>query len=259
MFKRTFITLPLAALLAAGLLTACGDKKTDSTAASKPTEQAVLRVGTNPTFAPFEFQAKGSTELTGFDVDLAQALGKKMGKKVELVNLGFDGLIPALSAGNIDLAISGMTITDDRKKAVDFSDPYYTAGLIVLVRNDNDTVKSIKDLEGKSIAVQIGTTGANKAVAVKGANVKQFNNANEPFIELDNKGVDAVINDQPVVAYYLVNGGKGKMVGDIMEAELYGIAAKKGNQALVKQVNEALAQLKQSGEYDKIYKKWFGA
>lgn len=84
-------------------------------------------------------------------------------------------------------------------------------------------------------------------------------NANEPFIELDNKGVDAVINDQPVVAYYLVNGGKGKMVGDIMEAEYYGIAAKKGNKALVKQVNEALAALKKNGEYDKIYKKWFGA
>ena len=82
---------------------------------------------------------------------------------------------------------------------------------------------------------------------------------NEPFIELDNKGVDAVINDQPVVAYYLVNGGKGKMVGDIMEAEYYGIAAKKGNKALVKQVNEALAALKKNGEYDKIYKKWFGA
>lgn len=102
---------------------------------------------------------------------------------------------------------------------------------IVLVRPDETNIKGINDLVGKRIGAQIGTTGATKAGAssVKGADVKQYNNANEPFIELDNKGVDAVINDQPVVAYYLVNGGKGKMVGDIMEAEYYGIAAKKGN------------------------------
>lgn len=223
MLKRSFLAIPLVAMLSMSLLTACGDKKE---AAAPAKEEKVLRVGTNPTFAPFEFQAKGSNDLTGFD---------------------------------IDLAVSGMSITEERKNAVDFCDPYYTSGLIVLVRPDETNIKSINDLVGKRIGAQIGTTGATKASSVKGADVKQYNNANEPFIELDNKGVDAVINDQPVVAYYLVNGGKGKMVGDIMEAEYYGIAAKKGNKALVKQVNEALAALKKNGEYDKIYKKWFGA
>ena len=244
MLKRSFLAIPLVAVLSMSLLTACGDKKE---AAAPAKAEKVLRVGTNPTFAPFEFQAKGSNDLTGFDIDLAK------------VNLGFDGLIPALSTGNIDLAVSGMSITEERKNAVDFCDPYYTSGLIVLVRPDETNIKGINDLVGKRIGAQIGTTGATKASSVKGADVKQYNNANEPFIELDNKGVDAVINDQPVVAYYLVNGGKGKMVGDIMEAEYYGIAAKKGNKALVKQVNEALAALKKNGEYDKIYKKWFGA
>ena len=244
MLKRSFLAIPLVAVLSMSLLTACGDKKE---AAAPAKAEKVLRVGTNPTFAPFEFQAKGSNDLTGFDIDLAKALGKQMGYKVELVNLGFDGLIPALSTGNIDLAVSGMSITEERKNAVDFCDPYYTSGLIVLVRPDETNIKGINDLVGKRIGAQIGTTGATKASSVKGAD------------ELDNKGVDAVINDQPVVAYYLVNGGKGKMVGDIMEAEYYGIAAKKGNKALVKQVNEALAALKKNGEYDKIYKKWFGA
>ena len=246
MLKRSFLAIPLVAVLSMSLLTACGDKKE---AAAPAKAEKVLRVGTNPTFAPFEFQAKGSNDLTGFDIDLAKALGKQMGYKVELVNLGFDGLIPALSTGNIDLAVSGMSITEERKNAVDFCDPYYTSGLIVLVRPDETNIKGINDLVGKRIGAQIGTTGATKASSVKGADVKQYNN----------KGVDAVINDQPVVAYYLVNGGKGKMVGDIMEAEYYGIAAKKGNKALVKQVNEALAALKKNGEYDKIYKKWFGA
>lgn len=258
MLKRSFLAIPLVALLSVSLLTACGDKK-ENTAGSAKTEN-VIRIGTNPTFAPFEFQAKGSNDLTGFDIDLAKALAKQMGRPIELVNLGFDGLIPALSSGNIDLAISGMSITEERKNAVDFSDPYYTSGLIILVRKDENNIKGINDLVGKKIGAQIGTTGAAKATSVKGADVKQFNNADEPFIELKNKGVDAVINDQPVIAYYLVNAkGDGKMVGEIMEAEYYGIAAKKGNKELVKQVNNALETLKKNGEYDKIYKKWFGA
>ena len=117
MLKRSFLAIPLVAMLSMSLLTACGDKKE---AAAPAKEEKVLRVGTNPTFAPFEFQAKGSNDLTGFDIDLAKALGKQMGYKVELVNLGFDGLIPALSTGNIDLAVSGMSITEERKNAVDF-------------------------------------------------------------------------------------------------------------------------------------------
>ena len=253
---KKYLLMAMAVLAALSLMVAgCGGKEE----AKKAEPAKVLRVGTEPTFAPFEFQKEGSKEYTGFDMDLIRAIGKQMGYKVELVNLGFDGLIPALSTGNIDLAVSGMSITEERKNAVDFCDPYYTSGLIVLVRPDETNIKSINDLVGKRIGAQIGTTGATKASSVKGADVKQYNNANEPFIELDTKGVDAVINDQPVVAYYLVNGGKGKMVGDIMEAEYYGIAAKKGNKALVKQVNEALAALKKNGEYDKIYKKWFGA
>lgn len=192
-------------------------------------------------------------------MDLIRAIGKQMGYKVQINNLGFDGLIPALASGNIDLAISGMTINEARKKNVDFSVPYYTSGLIILVRSDNNTIKGINDLEGKKIAAQIGTTGAAKASTIKGAKVTQFNNSNEPFLELDNNGVDAVINDQPVIAYYLVQGGHGKMVGEIMEAELYGIAAKKGNTELINKVNAAIDALKKNGEFDKIYRKWFGA
>ncbi len=259
MLKRTFLTLPLA-VAAASLITGCNDKKTtDSKASGKADSEKILRVGTNPTFAPFEYQAKGSSELTGFDMDLIRAIGKQMGYKVEIHNLGFDGLIPAIISGNIDVAVSGMTINEERKKAVDFTDPYYTSGLIILVDKNNDDIKSIKDLEGKKVGVQIGTTGANKAVKIKNAEVKQYNNSNEPFLELDNKGVDAVINDQPVVAYYLVTGGHGKMVGEIMEAELYGMAVKKGNKDLAQKINAALAELKKNGEYDKIYKKWFGS
>lgn len=255
MLKRTLLALPVAAVMCATLLSGCND---DKSSASAQTEK-VLRVGTNPTFAPFEFQGKDNSGMVGFDIDIINALGKQMGRKVEIANIGFDGLIPAIASGNIDAAISGMSINEKRKQAVNFSDPYYVSGLIILVGNDNDTIKSFADLEGKKIGVQIGTTGALKAETIKDAKVVAFNNSNEPFMELANKGVDAVIGDMPVVAYYLVQGGTGKMVGEKLGTEDYGIAMKKGNDALTKEFNDALAAIKKNGEYDKIYKKWFGA
>ena len=129
----------------------------------------VLKVGTEPTFAPFEFQEKGSKEFVGFDMDLIRAIGKQLNMKVEVQNMGFDALIPALNAGNIDVAAAGMSITPDRQKAVDMSDPYYVSGLTIVVNKDNNSIKGLKDLEGKGIAVQIGTTGADKAAKVKGS------------------------------------------------------------------------------------------
>lgn len=143
--------------------------------------------------------------------------------------MGFDALIPALNTGNIDVAIAGMSITDERKQAVGMSDPYYTSGLIVMVKKDNNDIKSIDDLTGKRIAAQIGTTGADKANSVKDAKVTLFNTNTESAMELTNGGVDAVINDSPVIGYYLAQGGSevAKTVGDVMEAEQYGIAVKK--------------------------------
>ena len=241
------------AMLAAG----CGGDKKE---AKKAEPAKVLRVGTEPTFAPFEFQKEGSKDYDGFDMDLARAIGKQMGAKVEIVNMGFDALIPALNANNIDLIAAGMSITDERKKAITFSEPYYTSGLIIMVNKDNKEVKSVKDLEGKRIAVQIGTTGEKKARSIKNAKVTAFNTNTEAAMELKNKGVDAVINDSPVVGYYLAQGGNktAMTVGEVMEAEQYGLAVKKGNDKLAADVNKALAELKKNGEYDKFYKTWFG-
>lgn len=252
---KKILFLVMAVLAAASMMIAgCGggDKKADS--------QKVLRVGTEPTFAPFEFQKEGSKSYDGFDMDLARAIGKQLGYKVEIVSMGFDALIPALNSGNIDMVAAGMSINDERKQAVTFSDPYYTSGLTILVSKDNTEIKSIKDLEGKRIACQIGTTGEKTARSVAGAKVTAFNTNDEAVMELKNKGVDAVINDGPVVGYYLAQGGNKTMmtVGDVMDAEEYGLAVKKGNDQLAKDVNKALAELKKNGEYDKLYKTWFG-
>ena len=253
MMKKLLILMMAIISAVAMLVAGCGGGE-------KKAETKVLRVGTEATFAPFEFQKEGSKTYDGFDMDLARAIGKQMGRKVEIVNMGFDALIPALNAGNIDLVAAGMSITDERKQAVSFSEPYYTSGLIVMVNKDNKEVKSIKDLEGKRIAVQIGTTGEKKARTVKDAKVTAFNTNTEAAMEMKNKGVDAIINDSPVVGYYLAQGGNATAmtVGEIMEAEQYGLAVKKGNDQLLAVVNKAIAELKKSGEYDTIYKTWFG-
>ena len=180
---KKILFLVMAVLAAASMMIAgCGggDKKADS--------QKVLRVGTEPTFAPFEFQKEGSKSYDGFDMDLARAIGKQLGYKVEIVSMGFDALIPALNSGNIDMVAAGMSINDERKQAVTFSDPYYTSGLTILVNKDNTEIKSIKDLEGKRIACQIGTTGEKTARSVAGAKVTAFNTNDEAVMELKNKG-----------------------------------------------------------------------
>lgn len=251
--KKILMLVMIVMTACAMLLAGCGGEK-------KEAAEKVLRVGTEPSFAPFEFQKEGSKEFTGFDIDLIRAIGKQMGYKVEVQNMGFDALIPALNAGNIDVAIAGMSITDERKKVVEFSDPYYTSGLIIMVNKDNNDIKTLKDLEGKRIACQIGTTGEKKSRSVPGAQVTAFNTQSEASLELKNGGADAVINDAPVVAYYLQQGGSesAKTVGEKMEAEDYGIAVKKDNAKLAAEINKAMAELKKNGEFDKIYKTWFG-
>lgn len=240
----------------------CGSSTTaDEKAKQGSGEKKLLRVGTEPTFAPFEFADENDeNKYVGFDMDLIRAIGKQMGYDVEIVNMGFDSLIPALDSGNIDVAVSGITITDERQKKVLFTSPYYDSGLTIVVLNDNDEIKDFDDLEGKPIAAQIGTTGSLEANRIKNALVKEFNSNNECYLELKNKGVVAVINDRPVNDYFLSNGGDeyAKSVGVPRNAESYGIAAAQKNTELVKQIDEALEALKKNGEYDKIYEKWFG-
>ncbi len=222
-----------------------------------------LRVGTHPTFAPFEFMDSATREYVGFDMDLIREIGKRAGLQVELVNMGFDGLIPALMTGNIDLAVSGITITEERKKRVDFCDPYYQAGQSLMVRTaQKDQYNQISDLENKTIAVQIGTTGAEVAKGIKGAKIKAFNTSAEAFMDLKMKGADAVITDRPVIGYFLVKNpraAKGLMQKNMpFDSEYFGFAAKKGNTELVAKINAALKAIKDDGTYQKIHSKWFG-
>lgn len=230
---------------------AAGDKDTK--------EKPKYTVAFEATFAPLEFRDEKTGEFTGFDIELIKAIGEVEGFDVELKDMGFDGIVSSVKTGNIDIGASGLTIDEDRLESVDFSTPYYKAGLSVVVRANEDKIKSVKDLKGKKIAVQIGTTGSKYAKTIEGANVTDFDQVTDALMEVKNGGADALVNDNPVNQYYVSKSKKDyKIVGDILESEYYGIAVKKGNTKLLEKINNGLKKLKESGEYAKLYKKWFG-
>lgn len=255
MSKKWIALMVLAMFVVTLGLAGCGGTDKKDAAGAKE-----LRVGSDAAFAPFEFQDEKTKEYVGFDIDLIKALGKQMGMEVKVQSMNFDGLIPALDSGNIDAAISGMTITGERAQKVNFTKPYYKSGISIIVKPDNNTIKDVKDLEGKKIAVQIGTTGADEAKKIKDAQIREFNSAPEAILELKAGGVDAVMNDLPVNEYYIAqSGGKdAKIVGKTLTSEDYGIAVAKKNKELADKLDKALEELKKNGEYEKIYAKWFG-
>ena len=218
----------------------------------------VYQVGSNMAFAPFEFIENG--QPAGFDMELIVAIMKTQGVEVKLQNLPFDGLIPALQAKSIDIAMSGMTITEQRKKRIYFSEPYYDNGLVVMVRKElTNKYKTIDDVKGAKVCAQIGTTGHIAAQKMT-KDIKLFNNAAEAFLEIGNKGCDAVVHDKPVVEYYVAQRGEKDLtvLPGQLNSEQLGIAMAKGNDKLLKMVNDGLAKVKANGEYDRIYAKWFG-
>ncbi|MBO8137383.1 MAG: basic amino acid ABC transporter substrate-binding protein [Desulfotomaculum sp.] len=260
---KKFLRVGIVSLLVLALiaLAGCGGG-TEEANSDNAQDKKVLKVGTDVAFPPFEFEEDG--KYVGFDIDLINAIAEEIGYEVDLEPMQFQGLIPALQANNVDVGIAGITITEERKKQVLFSDPYIDAGQIIAVRADETEIKSVDDLEGKVLGAKIGTTGAKKAEELKqSGKVKEvmlYDNNPESYIDLENGNVDAVIVDKPVVERYIATEGKGKIktVGDVLTGEKFGIAVPQGKEELLQQINEALQTLKENGTYDNIYNKWFG-
>ena len=256
----------LIAALAAGMifsLSACGNGSADNGSADAGSVKgATFKAALEPTFPPFD-TTDDSGKLTGLDVDLINAIAEDQGFTVEWENLQFDGLIPALQAGNIDIIASGMSINEKREKQVDFSDPYYDSGLVVAVAADNTTIKGEDDLTpDMKVAAQIGTTGAQEAQDLKDAgkiaSVIILPQLDTAMLQLINGDVDAVINDKPVTeAYIAKQSDKIKMVGEVINADSYGFAVQKGNKALQSALNEGLKNIKEKGIYDELVAQWF--
>lgn len=248
-------------LVCAFTFAACGGGNT-GTSTSSPTSGGdaaqTLTFAVEPTFPPFESSDK-SGKLIGFDVEMLNAIGEAAGFTVKYQTSQFDGMIPALQAGTIDGAISAMTIKKERAQVVDFSRPYYKAGLAIAVQDSNSSITTFESLQGKKIASQTGTTGATKAGEVKGADVRLFDNLPLALQELANGNVDAVVHDAPAILYAIKSGNvKGiKTVGGLLTEEYYGIPVPKGSPNL-ERINKGLTTIIGNGKYAEIYKKYFG-
>ncbi|HEX2953560.1 MAG TPA: basic amino acid ABC transporter substrate-binding protein [Bacillota bacterium] len=220
--------------------------------AAKP----VLRVGTDATYAPFE-TIDESGKYVGFDMEFIQMVADQMGMTLEMHNIGWDGIIPGLNNGNYDCLISAMTITSERKKSIDFSIPYFSIRQAIVVKQGNNKIKGPKDLIGKTVAVQNGTTGDLYASKIKNIKMKRFDANPQAVQELLNNNADAAVMDD-MVAFHAVKTNKGLKVIEIkkVDKEDYGIGIKKGNDALVNKINKAIKALKKNGKLDALVKKY---
>lgn len=258
--KKMFGSLLLTGVLATGLLAGCGSNssKTTSTATkSDPPAKQTIKVAADTTFPPFESEKDGKVQ--GFDIDMINAIAKKENLDVKLSTMQFTGLIPALQAKSIDVAVAGVTIKKSRLSAVDFSNAYYKSGISVLTKKSS-TAKSLDDLKTKLVATKKGTSSVDllKSKGIPETNIKQYDNINDAYSALASGGADAVVFDTPVNQDYANTHSDVHAIQSIPTGEYYGIAVVKGNPELLKKINDGLKAIKDDGQYKKLFDKYFG-
>ncbi|WP_262774875.1 transporter substrate-binding domain-containing protein [Brevibacterium permense] len=254
------------AILAAGAmlaLSACGGGGASEPAATGKGGVPLVKEGklttcTHLSYQPFQFEKDG--EVVGFDVDIVDAVAKKLGVEQEIINTSFETITSGaeFNQNKCDVAAAATTITPEREEATDFSEPYFDANQAILTKADK-TAKDEKALKDFKIAAQAGTTGLDYATEhFKDSEVITYEDLPLSLEALKTGQVDAVINDNGVLYNYNTEN-KGFAVGfDIKTDEHYGISMKKGNSEMKKAVDDTIKEIKDNGEYDKIYKKWFG-
>nr|WP_110821698.1 transporter substrate-binding domain-containing protein [Paenibacillus illinoisensis] len=254
------------------VVSACGSKTTDNGSsngaqASNELEQiksaGTMKVGMMGTYRPYNF-LNDNKEMDGFDADIAREVAKRLGVEVEFVSQEFSGLTPSLQSKKIDAIISQMTITDERKQALDFSEGYITNQVKIIVKNDNNDITKLEDFKGKTIGVGLGTNDEtylrNEVLPKVGDfTIKTYDDVITSLKDLDAGRIDATINNlyalKPIIDS---NGFKIKAVGEPIKSDQAGIAVRKNNPELVAALNDALQGMKDDGTYNTIFKKWFG-
>lgn len=287
--KKKIVSVMLCAAMATTVLAGCGSSNTASTdAAAEETtevveaeatkeeaedaeaaevatdaaevttvEPGVLTMGTNATFPPYEY--KDGDDVVGIDAEIAQALADKLGLQLEIVDMDFDSLVASVQSGKIDMSLAGMTVTEERKQNVDFTDSYATGVQVIIVKEDSD-IASADDLEGKLIGVQQGTTGHLYCADDFGEdNVIPYANGATAVQALLQGKVDCVVIDQePAKAFVEANEGL-KILETAYTTEDYAAAVSKDNPALTAALNSALQELKDDGTIQGILDKYIKA
>ncbi|MBO5743648.1 MAG: transporter substrate-binding domain-containing protein [Clostridia bacterium] len=223
-------------------LAACGGK-----------DDKVLKMATNAEFPPFEYIEDG--EIVGADVEIAQAIAEKLDKELEIVNIDFDAALTGAATGKYDMAVAGITANEDRKKNMNFTDEYYTASQAIIVMADSE-IAAAKDLEGKKVSCQEGTTGEGYLLDNK-YDVQSYKTGAEAISALTAGKVDAVVIDDAVArALSEKQEGKTVVLEEALTQEAYAIALEKGNDELTEEINGALKELKEEGKLAEIFEKY---
>jgi ABC-type amino acid transport substrate-binding protein len=264
MKKALAVTTVVAGLgmLAVGCGSSGSSNPADNSGGSNTAQTKTYNVGSDASYAPFEY-VDSNKNIVGFDIDVLKAIAKAEGFNVKFNNTAWDGIFLSLDQGTNDMLISAITITDERKQKMDFSDPYFEATQMIAYKKGSN-LTTLDALKGHKVAVQNGTTGddiVGKAFGKDSPNIKRFDAMPLALQELANGGVDAAVGDNGVVVNYVKNNGGDKFdtaIDPNFPKEYYGIAVKKGNSDLLNKINDGLKKIKADGTYDSIYKQWFG-
>lgn len=260
--KRNLIAL-LVVIVALALVAPVAATRTPaaSTGAAAQVEGETIRIGTNAEYPPFEEVAEDGS-FVGFDIDLMEALAADAGFEIEWINTRWDGIFFALSEGEFDAVISAATITSQRERIVDFSNPYFVASQSISVTSENaEAIVTPEDLAGLRVGVQTGTTGDFFASEIEGVEVVRFEETPLAFDALGAGEVEAVIADTPAAAAIIANQPDldAQIVGDPLTAEFYGVAVRPDFPELLEALNVSIANVFDDGTYNEIHEEWFGA
>ena len=280
--KKQILALSMAALMAAAL-TACSSKPAETAApettqaqtaeaapetegeTAEASEEATggaeaaggtLVMATNAEFPPYEYYEDG--DIVGIDVEIAKAIAAKLGMELQIEDMAFDAIIPAVTSGKADFGAAGMTVTEERQRSVEFTDTYANSNQVAIVKEDSDITGS-DALAGKIIGVQLGTTGDALATEIKDATVERYNKGLEAVQSLTQGKIDAVVIDQATAEAFVKKTEGIKILEEKMSEEEYAIAIKKGTMELVEKMNEAIKELKEEGKIDEIVAKYMDA
>ena len=278
--KKKMLALSMAVLMVASLAgCSSGAKETETTAAAseagaetaaesegetaaedaeeeKTAEGGTLIMGTNATFPPYEYYE--GDEIVGIDVEIAQAIGEKLGMEVTVEDMEFDALIPALASNKVDIVAAGMTVTPERQESVNFTDTYATAAQVIIVKQGSD-IASSEDLNGKVVGVQMATAGESLASEIEGAQVERFNKYFEAIQSVLQGKIDAVIIDSAPAKAFAEKDENLVILDEALSSEDYAMAINKDNTELLDKVNAAIAELDEEGTLDEIVNKYIPA
>lgn len=215
-----------------------------------------LRMATNAEFPPYEYY--DGNELVGVDVDLAKAIAEDMGYKLEILDMDFGSIIPSLESDKADIAVAGLSVTEEKLELIDFSVPYETASQLIIVPNDSD-ISSVADLKGKRIGVESFTTGYIYVGEIEDVTAVDFAKCSQAIDALKEGKIDAIVIDGEPAKVYVEREPDLKIIDEPLTEEEYAIGVAKGNTALLKKINKSIENLKASGKIDEIRSKYITA